>query len=56
MQKEFVKILNKKKFGEYHDLYLKDDALLSTDIFGNFRKMCLEISQLDPQDFFHLHD
>ena len=33
-------------FGEYHDLYLKIDALLLSDVFEDFRKMCLEIYQL----------
>ena len=37
--------------GEYHDLYLKSDALLLVDVFENFRKMCLKIYELDPAKF-----
>ena len=34
MQKKFVKTL-KKKFGKYHDLYLKSDALILAEVFQN---------------------
>ena len=46
-QKEYdhaVNVWNKfnmKKFGDYHDIYLKNDVLLLADIFENFRKLCL---------------
>ena len=40
-----------KNLHEYHDLYLKSDTLLLADVFGNFRKMCLEIYQLDSTKF-----
>ena len=40
-----------KKLGEYHDLYLKNDTLLSADVFENFRKMYLKVYQLDPAKF-----
>ena len=36
MQKEFVKTLRQKIFGEYHDLYLKSDTLLLADVLENF--------------------
>ena len=38
--------------GEYHDLYLKSDVLLLTDIFENFRKICLQYYKLDPCHYF----
>ena len=34
-----------KTVGEYHDLYLKNDALPLADVFENFLKMYLEIYQ-----------
>ena len=40
-----------KNVGEYHDLYLKSYILLLADVFKNFRKMCLEICNLDPTKF-----
>ena len=40
-----------KHLGEYHDLYVQSDALLLADIFQNFRKMCLDIYELDPVYF-----
>ena len=40
-----------KHLGEYHDLYLKSDALILADVFENFRKMYLKIYQLDPAKF-----
>ena len=40
-----------KNLGEYHDWYLKSDILLLADVFENFRKMCLEIYELDSAKF-----
>ena len=51
MQKEFIKTLKQKNFGEYQDLYLKSDALLLTNVFKKFRKICLRIYHLDPAKF-----
>ena len=38
--------------GECHDLYLKSDVLLLTDVFENFRKTCLQYYKLDPCHYF----
>ena len=37
--------------GEYHDLYVQSDTLLLADVFGNFRKTCIEVYELDPANF-----
>ena len=37
-----------RNLGEYHDFYLKSDALLLTDVFENVRRMCLKIYHLYP--------
>ena len=47
MQKECKKF-KIKNLGEYHDFFLKINTLLLVDCFENFKKMCLEIYQLDP--------
>ena len=42
-----------KNLGEYHDLYVKIDTLLMSDILENFRNMCLDVYELDPA-YLHL--
>ena len=38
--------------GEYHDLYLKTDVLLLSNVFETFRDTCLEYYKLDPAHFY----
>ena len=45
---------NIKNLGEYHDLYLKTDVLLLTDVFENFRNQCLVDYELDPAHYYTL--
>ena len=38
--------------GDYHDLYLKTDVLLLSDVFEKFIKTCLDYYGLDPCHYF----
>ena len=43
-----------KNLREYLDLYVRSDTLLLTDVFENFRNMCLELYELDPAYFLSM--
>ena len=51
MRKEYIKNLNEKKIGDYHDFCVKSDILLLGDVFENFRKKRIEIYKLDFAHF-----
>ena len=51
MRKEYLKNLNKKNLGDYHDLYVQGDTLLLADVFENFKSKYIEIYELDPDHF-----
>ena len=42
------------RFGtnEYHDLYLRTDVVLLTNVFESFRKVCMDNYGLDPAHFY----
>ncbi|XP_069673398.1 uncharacterized protein [Periplaneta americana] len=43
---------NIQTLGEYSDLYLKSDTLILTDVFENFREMCLKAYDLDCMYYY----
>ena len=46
------KTFNMKTMRDYHDLYLESDVLLLSDVFENFRDVCLENYSLDPAFYY----
>ena len=41
-----------KNMGDYHDYYLKKDALLSANVIEKFIDTCLNFYKLDPSHYF----
>ena len=50
--KKVWKTFKIKTMGEYHDLYLRSDVLLLTNVFANFRKTGMQYYKLDPCHYF----
>ena len=55
-EKRDCQVFEKRYFGDYHDLFVQSVTLLLSDIFENFRNMCLEMYELDPAHFFPHQD
>ena len=41
-----------KTLGDYHDLYLKTDVVLLTDVSETFRQTCMTTFKLDPLHYY----
>ena len=41
-----------KNSGEHHELYLKTDVILLSNVFETFRNTCLKLYSLDPAHFY----
>ena len=50
--KEICNTFSIKTLGEYHDLYLKSDVLLLSDVFEIFRETCFQYYKLDPAHYY----
>ena len=51
LAKRVCKDFEIKELGENHDLYVKSNTLLLSDVFENFWNMCLDIYELVPLKF-----
>ena len=49
--KRVCKYFEIKNLGEYHNLSVQSNTLLSADVVENFRNMFLELYKLDPTKF-----
>ena len=48
------KVFKLENLGDYHYVYVQSDTFLLTDVFNNFRDMCLKEYELDPAHFLSL--
>ena len=49
--KRVFKNLSSKNLGYYHDLHVQSDTILFSDVFENFRNMCIKVYELDSAHF-----
>ena len=45
-------VFEMKKLKDYHELYNKSDVLLLTDVFENFRDLCMRVYKVDPAHYY----
>ena len=45
------RVLKINNLGKHNCLYVESDTLLLADVFENFRNICLNIYELDPEKF-----
>ena len=50
--KEIWDKFNVRNIGEYHDLYLKTDVILSANVLEEFRSTCIKHYGLNPANFY----
>ena len=50
--KKVWKTFEMKNLEDYHNLYNRVDVLLLTDVFENFRGICIENYNLDPAHYY----
>ena len=48
-------VFERKTLGEYHELFVQADTSQLTDVFENFRLLCLKEYQLNPAYFDPTH-
>ena len=46
------KVFKLENLGNYHNLYVQSNTFLLSDVFNNFRDMCIKEHELDPAHFF----
>ena len=45
-------VFEMKTLMDYHELYNKSDVLLLTDVFENFRDLCMKVYKVDPAHYY----
>ena len=50
--KRVWKAFDCKNLGDYHGLYLRNDVILSADVFETYRNACMKTYKLDPAHYY----